>query len=96
MSSLHEGMPLAIMEAMFAGKPIVSSVAGGIGEMIKDGAEGLLVPVGGVEPMSAGLERLLTDAALRDRLGAAARDRAQRQFGIEPMLDAYMRLYRDA
>ncbi len=93
MSSLHEGMPLAIMEAMFAGKAIVSSVAGGIGEMIADGAEGLLVAVGDVDAMSAGLDRLLTDAGMRERLGAAARRRAQRQFGIEPMVDAYLRLY---
>jgi len=96
MSSIHEGMPLAIMEAMFARKPIISTVAGGIGEMITDGQEGLLVPIGDVEAMAAGLGRLLADAALRARLGTAAAVRARRQFGIDAMVDAYERLYTSA
>jgi glycosyltransferase involved in cell wall biosynthesis len=94
MSSLHEGMPLAIMEAMFASKPVVSSLAGGIAEMITDGTEGLLVPVGDSVAIAAALERLLPDAELREQLGAAARRRAQRQFGIAPMMDSYFALYR--
>ena len=94
MSSLHEGMPLAIMEAMFAGKPVVTSTAGGIGEMITDGVDGLLTPVGDVAAMSAALERVLVDPALRESLGAAARRRAPRQFGIAPMMDAYVGFYR--
>lgn len=93
MSSLHEGMPLAIMEAMFASKPVITSVAGGIGEMITEGVEGMLTAVNDDDAMARGLERLLSDASLRQRLGAAARERAQRQFGIAPMVDAYMKLY---
>jgi glycosyltransferase involved in cell wall biosynthesis len=93
MSSLHEGMPLAIMEAMFASCAIVTSRAGGIAEMLTHDVEGLLVPVGEVEALSAGLERLLCDASLRRRLGEAARARAARQFGIAPMMDAYLELY---
>jgi glycosyltransferase involved in cell wall biosynthesis len=96
MSSLHEGMPLAIMEAMFAGKPVVTSVAGGIAEMITNGSDGLLTPVGDVAGMSAALERVLTAAALRDALGAAARERAARQFGIATMMDSYLKLYEQA
>lgn len=94
MSSLHEGMPLAVMEAMFAGKPVISSVAGGISEMLSDGVEGLLTPVGDSRAIADGLERLLSDRALRDRVGVAARARAERQFGIAPMMDGYFALYR--
>lgn len=93
MSSLHEGMPLAIMEAMFAGKAVISSTAGGVREMISDGTDGLLTPVGDVEAIAAGLERLLTDASLRERLGSSGHARAQRQFGIDAMMDAYVELY---
>ena len=93
MSSLHEGMPLAIIEAMFARRPIVSSSAGGIAEMIADGSEGILTPVGDVDAMSAALERLLSDPALRERMAAKAYARAEREFGITPMMDAYLRLY---
>ena len=93
MSSLHEGMPLAVMEAMFAEKAIVTSTAGGIGEMLTDDVEGLLTPVADEAALSRGLERLLDDGALRARLAAAARRRAEAQFGIAPMIDAYERLY---
>ena len=93
MSSTHEGMPLAVMEAMFASKPVISTAAGGIAEMFTAEVEGLLTPVGDVGAMALGLERLLTDGALRSRLGAAARIRAERQFGIAPMVEAYFRLY---
>jgi glycosyltransferase involved in cell wall biosynthesis len=96
MSSLHEGMPLAIMEAMFAAKPIVTSMAGGIAEMLTEGREGLLVPVGDSEHLSRALERVVADKGLRGTLGQAARARAERQFGIGPMMDAYMELYQRA
>ena len=93
MSSLHEGMPLAIIEAMFAGKAMISTSAGGIAEMFTEGEEGLLSPVGDVAAMSSALERLVTDAPLRERLGSAAQRRAAKQFGIAPMMDAYLKLY---
>lgn len=93
MSSLHEGMPLAIMEAMFAGKPVISSAAGGIGEMITNGVDGLLTRVGDIDEMSAGLERLMTNAGERKALGTAARSRAERQFGIGSMMNAYVGFY---
>src|SRR5688572_16108269 len=93
MSSRHEGMPLAMMEAMFAGKAIISSTAGGIAEMIADGVDGLLTPVDDVEAMASGLERLLLEPALRARLGESARARARRDFSIASMVDAYMALY---
>lgn len=94
MPSLHEGMPLAIIEAMFARLPVVSSTAGGVGEMLVDGTEGFLHPVNDTPALADALERLLTDASLRDAVGRAAAARAARQFGIGPMMDAYERLYR--
>ena len=94
MSSLHEGMPLAIIEAMFAEKAIVSTAAGGIAEMITHDVEGLLTPTGDVDAMAQALERLLSNRADRERMSVAARRRAERQFGITPMVDAYLGLYR--
>lgn len=93
MPSLHEGMPLAIIEAMFASRPVVSSTAGGVADMFDAGSEGLLFAVGDTPAFATALERLLTDAALRASVGRAARARAERQFGIGPMMDAYERLY---
>jgi hypothetical protein len=55
----------------------------------------LLTPVGDAGAMSQGLERLFVDAGLRKRLATAARQRAERQFGIAPMMEAYLALYRN-
>ncbi len=71
--SRSEGLPLALLEAMAHGRPIVASAVGGIPEAIQDGETGLLVAPGDPKPLAHALDHLLTDSALRDRLGAAAR-----------------------
>jgi glycosyltransferase involved in cell wall biosynthesis len=93
MPSLWEGLPLAVLEAMFAGKPIVASDVSGIPEAITSGTHGLLTPPGDVEALAAALQSVLTSAELRARLGAAARARAQAEFAIGVMADRYERLY---
>jgi starch synthase (maltosyl-transferring) len=93
MPSLWEGLPLAILEAMFAGKPVVASAISGIPEAITSGEHGLLVPAGDPGALSAALRELLTDPARRAAFGAAARRRAEAEFTIGHMTDAYERLY---
>jgi glycosyltransferase involved in cell wall biosynthesis len=78
MPSLSEGLPMALMEAMAYGLAIVATEVGGIPEAIESGSEGLLVPPGDPEALAEAIRRLGADAELRDRLGAAARDRAER------------------
>ena len=93
MPSLSEGLPLALLEAMFAGRAIVASAVGGIPEVITNDREGLLVPPSDPEALAAALRRLLDDPALRIRLGRAAQVRAAEQFTVGAMADAYERLY---
>jgi glycosyltransferase involved in cell wall biosynthesis len=93
MPSLSEGSPLALMEAMFAGKAIVASRTGGIPELVTHDSDALLVPPGDVGALAAALETLLSDASLRDRLGGAAQRRAAVSFTLERMTDEYERLY---
>lgn len=71
--SLWENCPYSCLEAMAARAPIVSSDAGGLPELIEDGVNGLLAPVGDVEGHTAAVTRLLADESLRRRLGTAAR-----------------------
>lgn len=71
--SLWENCPYACLEAMAAGRGIVSSDAGGLPELIHDGINGLLAPSGDVGAFVRCLERLIEDRDLRERLGAAAR-----------------------
>jgi glycosyltransferase involved in cell wall biosynthesis len=71
--SLWENCPYSCLEAMAAGRAIVSSDAGGLPELVRDGDTGLVATSGDVSSFVAQIERLLEDAALRERLGKAAR-----------------------
>ena len=93
MPSLWEGLPLALLEAMFARKAIVATGIAGIPEAIETERHGLLIPAGDVPALGEALSRLLADGELRRRLGEAARERAAREFSITAMTDEYERLY---
>jgi glycosyltransferase involved in cell wall biosynthesis len=94
LSSKSEGMPIAILEAMAAGLPIVATRVGGVPELVVEGGTGLLVPPGDVEALAAGLRQLLGDSDLRRRLGAAGRTRAEQCFDLPRFHAAHFELYR--
>ena len=75
MSSHHEGLPVAVMEALVLGIPVVSTDVGGIGEIVTDGREGLLVPVGSPELLARALLDLADDPERREACAAAAAKR---------------------
>ena len=78
----RDGIPVSLMEAMASGLPVVSTYCSAIPELITHGREGLLVEPGDVDGLSAALERLLTEAAARERLGQAGRERVLREFDV--------------
>jgi glycosyltransferase involved in cell wall biosynthesis len=71
--SYAEGMPMALLEAMSWGMPVIATPVGGIPQVVDDGGNGLLVSPGDIEALAAAIRKLLEDEALRERLGAAAR-----------------------
>lgn len=73
MPSLQEGLPLALLEAMASGLPVVATAVGGIPEVLRDGENGLLVPPADAKALAEALARVLADDALCARLGTAAR-----------------------
>ncbi|WP_163869266.1 glycosyltransferase family 4 protein [Myxococcus eversor] len=77
---LGEASPVAVMEAMACGVPPVCSIIGGTPDMISDGTEGLLVAQGDEEGLANAFLQLGQDAALRERMASAARERAVRSF----------------
>jgi len=94
MPSLWEGLPLSLLEAMSCGKPVVASATSGIPEAVDTEQDGLLVAPGNVEELTAALARLLSDAALRQRLGERAAARARAVFSIDAMTGQYEDTYR--
>ncbi len=93
LSSVIEGMPNALLEAMAAGLAVVSTTAGGCGEVVTDGETGLLVPPADPKALADALDRLLSDAPLRERLGRSARTRVLQEFSLDAMMAAMDRLY---
>jgi glycosyltransferase involved in cell wall biosynthesis len=78
-----DSTPLAVVSAMAAGKPIVCTRVDGTAQLFDDGADGLLVPTGDADALAQQLSRLLCDADLRQRLGQAARAKAEHALSAE-------------
>jgi len=92
-SSSFEGMPLAVIEWMAAGKAIVATNVGGVPALIEDGVTGLLVDAGDPHQLADAIARLLRDADLRSALGADAARRQQRTFDLRHMVSSLESLY---
>lgn len=94
LTSQSEGMPLAILEAWAAGKPVVASRVGGVPELVDDGRTGLLFESGDVETLAGLLDRLLADRELGRALGSAGQALARSRFDTRVMSETYRRHYR--
>lgn len=93
-TSLHEGFPNAVLEAMLAGLPIVTSGFRGVDELIEHGRTGLVVPSDDDAAMCAALERLLGDSEPAVAMGERARQTARERFAMSRMVDETIQLYR--
>jgi len=91
----REGFPTVALEAAAAGKPVVSTCATGAVDAVVDGVTGLLVPIGDAVALAEALARVLEDRALAARLGAAARERVERDFRRERVWSDMEALYRE-
>lgn len=92
--SLWEAMSMVILEAMAAGKALVATRVGENSNVIEDGIDGLLVQPRNVAEMAEAISRLVDDAALRLRLGRAARRKVEQKFTVNQMVHAYEQVYR--
>jgi glycosyltransferase involved in cell wall biosynthesis len=95
LTSLSEGIPVTLIEAMGAGLPVVATRVGGVPEVVVDGQTGLLADASDADALAAAVRKLLTDATLRQRLAMAGQARAAALFSQQAMHAAYARLYRE-
>ena len=90
----EEGMPVALSEAMAVGLPIASTIHPGIADHVIDEVEGLLVPEGDVPSFALAIDRLARDSKLREKLGAAARQKGSQILDLETWLNKLDRVLR--
>ncbi len=85
-SSVKEGLPYALIEAAFAGRPVVATAAGGCGEIVADKKTGILVPIKNPSKMAEAIETIVDDEQLRKLMGEKAKERAEKEFTLERMI----------
>jgi L-malate glycosyltransferase len=93
--SLVEGLPLALLEAMQAGIPVVATSVGGVPEVVTAGVNGVLVPAGSAEALADAIGPLIGSAALRKEYGDRARATVEQRFTEQHYVDALAALYRE-
>jgi glycosyltransferase involved in cell wall biosynthesis len=94
--SYREGCPKVLLEAAACGRPMVTTHVPGCRDVVAPGEEGLLVPARDATALADAIEALVADPALRARMGARARARAEREFGVERVIAAHLALYAGA
>jgi len=92
-SSIGEGLPLVVLEAMATGKPVVRTAAAGAGEQVVPGETGYVVPVDDAAALADALKRLVKEPERRRRMGARSRERATVLFSPEAMARGVERVF---
>jgi glycosyltransferase involved in cell wall biosynthesis len=92
--SHHEGVPMAMLEAMSRSLPVLTTPVGGIPEVVDNDRNGILVSAGDVDAIAVALERLLRSPLERERLGAAARATIAERFALDATIERLAALYR--
>lgn len=91
--SVWEVLPIAVLEAMSSGKPVVCTDAGGDREMVRDGVNGYVVPMRDPAALAEKVNLVLADAQLRVRMGAASRRIAEEEFDWKLIAAQTKRVY---
>ena len=88
-----DGLPVALIEAMAAGRPVIASTISGIPELVEDGVSGLLVDATHAERIAEAIRKLAESPELRDRLGRAGQEKVRRDFDIHVTGEKLMSLF---
>jgi glycosyltransferase involved in cell wall biosynthesis len=92
--SYREGLPKVLIEAASCGRPIVATDAPGCREIVRQGENGVLVPVRDSRALADAIRTLLDDPALRSRMGTQGRDMVKQEFTIDHVIAATLDVYK--
>ncbi|MBI4720432.1 MAG: glycosyltransferase [Chitinivibrionia bacterium] len=95
LSSLTEGLPIAILEAMHAGTPVVATAVGGVPDLLLNGEAGLLVPPADPRALADAVKKLMQDRGLAGELSRRAQEVVRSKYSLEAMARSYLEAYRD-
>ena len=95
LSSVREGSPNVLLEAMACGLPVIATRVGGVPELVEHEHSALLIPPADPSALAATLERLANDPALREQLGKAARARIEAEYTLARMVKRHEQLWAD-
>jgi glycosyltransferase involved in cell wall biosynthesis len=95
-ASRQEGLPMAILEGMASGLPLVATTVGEVPTVVHDGVTGFVVQPEDVDALAAAIAKLLGDAELRERFGAAGRNLIEDEYSAARMTAEYLRIYEEA
>jgi glycosyltransferase involved in cell wall biosynthesis len=90
----NEGTPVTVIEALAAGRPVVAYSVGGVPDVLRDGVDGFLAAPRDAAAMADRLATLAADPALRQKMGAAGRDRVLERYSVQRLIDDVDGLYR--
>ena len=95
LTSVSEGTPVTIIEALAAGRAVVATSVGGVPDVVDDGETGFLVPPGDIEGLAERLAQLARDPERRDAMGREGRERVLRRYAVERLVDDVDELCRE-
>jgi glycosyltransferase involved in cell wall biosynthesis len=93
--SYGEGIPQSLVEALACGRPVVASDVPGCHDVVREGDNGLLVPVRTTEPLAAALEKLIGDRETRQKMGKRGRQIAESEYAIAKIVEKHLALYEE-
>lgn len=90
-----EGLPKSLIEATAIGRPIITTQSIGCKDTVDDGVNGYLIAPKEVEPLVEKLRLLIDDAALRKKMGKAAREKAEKDFSLDVVIERHLNIYNE-
>jgi len=95
MTSLNEGTPVSLIEALAAGKPVVSTNVGGVANVVKDGVTGFLTKTSEGKAFTQHVKNLVANRMLRERMGALGYDSVVNKYGYQRLVGDVRSLYQN-